>query len=107
MTPLAAVLQPLLQSPNSFACFFVVYSDCSSLRSLCATPLAALCAEYCVQLPRSDALVEGSLGFDVSRHPDADSKVAREMQATPKPREIGFKSKQDLLREAREKAAGK
>ena len=33
--------------------------------------------------------------------------VAREMQATPKPREIGFKSKQDLLREAREKAAGK
>ena len=33
--------------------------------------------------------------------------VQREMQATPKPREIGFKSKQDLLREAREKAAGK
>ena len=30
--------------------------------------------------------------------------VQREMQATPKPREIGFKSKQDLLREAREKA---
>jgi len=31
--------------------------------------------------------------------------VEREMTATPKPREIAFKSKQDLIREAREAAA--
>ena len=62
---------------------------------------------YKVDVTKVTAAAE-NLAKEASKAAESVSQtVAREMQATPKPREIGFKSKQDLLREAREKAAGK
>jgi len=47
-----------------------------------------------------------NLAKEASKAAESVSQMAaREMQATPKPREIAYRSKQDILREAREKAA--
>ena len=53
------------------------------IRHFCGAPLQAVSARWCTQLGRAElglTPVEPSLGFDVSAHPDADSKVARDMQ---------------------------
>ena len=61
-------------------------ADCASwqLRALCSAPLEVASSRWCTKLTRAEMgqpPVGSALGFDVSPHPDAESKVARDMQA--------------------------
>ncbi|MAT98943.1 MAG: hypothetical protein CL608_17505, partial [Anaerolineaceae bacterium] len=54
------------------------------LHALCTAPLRQVASRWCTVLPVTSLgreAVSGALGFDVKAHPEASSKVAKDMQA--------------------------
>ena len=62
----------------------VLGCDDAQMHALCTAPLLQTSDRWCTVVPCAslgNAPVSGTLGFDVAAHPDAASKVAKDMQA--------------------------